>query len=72
MLEINDFPYHFRINILEMGSIIGDEDILARSTYSCSLKCYSQTGSIYKITKENFLELKKTDSAWIEVVSRVA
>ena len=72
MPEISDFPYNYRISILEVGSIAGDEDILARETYSCSLKCYSQAASVYRIPKEHFLELKKTNSAWLEVVSKIA
>ena len=72
MPEISDFPYNYRISLLEVGSIAGDEDIWARKIYSCSLKCYSQTGSVYRIAREQFLELKKTDSAWFEVVSKIA
>ena len=35
MPEMSDFPYSYRISLLEVGSMAGDEDILARATYSC-------------------------------------
>lgn len=41
------------------GSIIGEEDAISRQTYSCIAKCYSFTGTVYAIAKENFMTLKK-------------
>ena len=71
MPEMNDFPSTHRINILEVGSIAGEEDILARKTYSCSFICYSAKGTVYQMSRDDFLELKRTDHAWIPVQEQI-
>ena len=72
MPEIKDFPYMHRLNILEVGSLAGEEDILARSVYSCSLKCYSHKGTVYKMAKDYFKMLKQSDHSWLEVMEKIA
>ena len=58
MPEIKDFPYMYRLNILEVGGLAGEEDIFTRKSYSCTLKCYSHKGKVYKMAKEYFKMLK--------------
>lgn len=66
--EMTDFPIKHRINILEVGGVAGDQDILYRKNYSCSLLCYSQKGTVFKMKKEHFFELKQNEKAWLEVM----
>ena len=37
LTEHKDFPYWQRLNILEPGSLVGEDDLLVRGTYSCTL-----------------------------------
>ena len=52
--EIKDLPYHLKLSIFGRGSLMGEEDVFARSRYSCTLKCYSQKGTVYQLPKEQF------------------
>ena len=69
--EMSDFPYMHRINILGVGNAAGEEDVISRQNFSCSLICYSQKGTVYRMKKEHFILLKHTEHAWIEVISKI-
>ena len=52
--EIKDLPYQMKLSIFGTGSLIGEEDIFSRTTYSTSLKCYSSKGVLLRLPKEQF------------------
>ena len=72
MPEIKDFPYTHRLSILEPGSLAGEEDVLTRDNYQCSLKCFSSKGTLWKMRKEYFKMLKMFQKQWNEVLLKVA
>ena len=68
MPEIKDFPYTYRLNILEIGSLAGEEDCFKRKAYTSSLICYTEKGTVYRMEKENFKRLRQTEQSWINVM----
>ena len=58
MPEIKDFPHTYRLNILEIGSLAGEEDCFKRKVYTSSLVCYTEKGTVYRMDKENFKTLR--------------
>lgn len=58
MPEIKDIPTKRRLNIFEVNSLIGEEDVFLHKTYQCTLRCYSQEGTLFKIKKKDFLKLR--------------
>lgn len=53
--EIKDLPSSMRIVTACAGSLLGDEDCVSRDKYSCTVRCKSQTGTVYAIPKELFM-----------------
>jgi len=53
--EITDIPRNMTVCLYGPGSLVGEEDIMQRSNYSCSLTCYSSKGTIFELSKEAFL-----------------
>ena len=48
-------PKTVKINILGTGTMIGEDDIVRkRTTRTTTLKCVSQSGSVYVISAEDF------------------
>jgi CRP-like cAMP-binding protein len=37
------------------GSLLGEEDVISRKTYSCTVKCYSLEGTAFVLDKDHFL-----------------
>ena len=68
---MKDFPYRHRLQIFEKDSLIGEEDIFSRDVYSCTLKCYSQKGTVFKMGKEYFKMLRNSDQSWLQVMSKI-
>jgi CRP-like cAMP-binding protein len=50
--EIKDLPYSLKLSIMGRGSLMGEEDVFARSEFSCTLKCYSSKGTVYEFPKD--------------------
>jgi len=50
--EIKDLPYSMKLAIYGKGSLMGEEDVFSRSKFSCTLKCYSQRGTVFELPKE--------------------
>ena len=59
--EMKDFPSYHRINIFEKGSLVGEEDVLQRKTYECTLKCHSGKGKVLRMQRDQFMQLKKEE-----------
>ena len=70
--EIKDIPNKRRLNIYEVRSLIGEEDVLLHKTYQCELRCYSQEGTLLKIQKKDFLKLRKESLSWNRVMEKIA
>ena len=71
MPEVTDFPLQRSLKIYMKGSLIGEEDIISRGEYSCTLKCYTQKASIFKMGKEYFRMLRSSDTSWLDVLAKV-
>ena len=52
------------------GSMFGEEDVIRNNLYSASVKCTSQYGTLYKVEKEDFMTLKKSDEGWIKILEK--
>lgn len=52
----HDLPSHLRLFTHTTGSIMGEEDMFNELNlrYSGTLKCTSQIGKVYKVSKEHF------------------
>lgn len=65
--EIKDFPFKHKLQIYGCGSMLGDEDVcFERSTYSCSVKCVSETGTVYALDADNFRAAKTDPEIWTQ------
>lgn len=40
--------------ILGPGGIVGDEDVVNRPSYTSTVRCLSQKGKVYELSRENF------------------
>lgn len=54
LTEIRDIPNAQRLSIFGPGTILGEEDFLKREKHSCTLKCNSMSGKLFKITADLF------------------
>jgi hypothetical protein len=55
--ELRNLPKLFKIVIYGEGSLIGQEDMIDKEFYTCSLRCMSQKGKLLCIKKSDFLAL---------------
>ncbi|CDW78470.1 UNKNOWN [Stylonychia lemnae] len=69
--EIKDVPSNMRLTIFGIGCILGEEDILNRQTYSCSLKCHSLNGTLFVLKKQEFLLLRNQDDSWLSIIEKI-
>ena len=69
--EIKDLPYSLKLSIFGPGSLMGEEDLFARSFYSCSLKCVSKKGTVYELPKEQFHMLKSSEQSWLKIMEKI-
>ena len=49
--------------------MLGEEDVISRATYSCTVKCYSE-GQVYVLDKAHFEKIKNQDEAWMQVLEK--
>ena len=70
--HIEDFPIDQHISIFEKGSMIGDADVFSGKVYQSTVKCNSQKGILLKMPRNGFLRLRKTQTAWQEVLEQIA
>ena len=71
MTEIRDLPLTQRLCLAGPGSLIGEEDVFARKKYSCSFQCLSQHGKIYRIARQNFMQLRQNEEAWLAILELI-
>lgn len=69
--EIKDLPYKYRMSYLARGSLIGDDDVVARDNYSATCKCHSTTGTLYELSKEEFMKLQNSDQSWLKILEKI-
>ena len=69
--EIKDLPYQYRLSYLLRGSLIGDDDAVTRDNYSVTCKCNSSTGTLYELSKEEFMKLQNSDQSWQKIIEKV-
>lgn len=66
--ELKDFPSHFEMTRYGPGSFLGEDDIVnGRETYSCTVKCISETGILYQASTLIFSQLKETKRTWRKI-----
>ncbi len=68
MPEIKDIPTKMKLTIFGVGSLIGEEDVLNRNTYGCTLKCHSLKGTLYQIKKQDFMMIRHQDDSWLSII----
>ena len=56
--EIKDVPKTLKLTLFGPGTLLGEEDLLARETYACKVTCNSLKGTLYYINKRDFLALR--------------
>ena len=71
MPEIKDAPRNYKLTLFGTGSLIGEEDVLNRDNYTCSLKCYSLKGTVYQIKKADFMMLRHQDESWLNILEQM-
>ena len=69
--EIRDLPAMQKLSIFGRGSLIGEDDVFFRENFSCSLKCYSQKGTVYELGKEYFQLLKSSDQSLLAIMENI-
>jgi hypothetical protein len=58
--EIKDFPLQHKLGTYGKGSILADEDVVyLREHYSCTVRCISNTGSLYQIDANDLRVIKQ-------------
>ena len=53
--------------------MMGEEDVVKpKGTYTTTLRCSSQKGTLLKMKREEFMRLRKIGPSWAEVMGQVA
>lgn len=68
--EIRDIPRTQKLAIFGAGSLVGEEDILKREKYSCTLTCVSTLGTLYRVSAELFELLRMNDPSMVQIASQ--
>ena len=50
---------------------MGEEDLFARTFFSCTLKCVSKKGTVYELPKEQFYMLKNSEHSWLKIMEKI-
>jgi len=56
--EIKDVPNNLKLTLFGRGTLLGEEDLLTRETYTCKVTCSSLNGTLYYVNKRDFLALR--------------
>lgn len=67
--EVEDLPNVHKLSIYGPGCLIGEEDVLYSTTYSCTVSCYSTKGVVFAINKEDFIKLLSLEKS-LEAVKK--
>ena len=50
--------------------MVGEEDVISRQEYSCTVKCYSHEGSVYVLSKDHFMRIRHQQEGWKHVLEK--
>jgi hypothetical protein len=60
------------VTIFNKGSLIGEDDMIKNyKTYTKTLQCISQKGTLFELKKEHFMNLKGNNVSWENVMCNV-
>lgn len=67
----HDLPTNLRLFSHQQGSIMGEEDMFNDNHpyYTGTLKCTSQIGKVYKISREHFSSIKTQPGSYLVLVN---
>lgn len=68
--EVGDVPNQLRVMLVGKGSMIAEEDVISRKYYSCTVKCYSQEGTVYVLDKDHFMRIRNQEESWMQVLEK--
>jgi CRP-like cAMP-binding protein len=64
MQDVNS-KHKIKLTILGEGQLFGDDDVILKRNYSCTLKCIQNDSEAYLISRHDFLRLfKGNEEAW--------
>ncbi len=69
--EIKDLPLQYKVVLSGSGTLLGEEDVILKSKFRCTVSCYSAKGTLYEMPAENFMNLKNQEHAWSEIFEKV-
>jgi hypothetical protein len=69
--EIRDIPFCQKLQIAGRGSVLGEEDVFSRNTYTCQLKCYSTKGTLFEMPIESFMKLRDFENSWLAILEKI-
>lgn len=69
--EVQDIPSRFSIAIKTQGSLAGEEDMIGKDYYTCTLKCYSTKGALFRLSRENLQTLKSYPQIWLQIIEGI-
>ena len=69
--EIKDLPYKYKLSYMLRGSLMGDDDVVTRENYSATCKCHSSSGTLYELSKEEFMKLQNSDQSWLKIMEKI-
>ncbi len=70
LTEIRDVPMNLNFMYVGRGSLVGEEDVISKEKYSCTVSCNSLKATIYAISKENFMTLRRADDCWMNILEK--
>jgi hypothetical protein len=70
---MRDVPRKLKLGLYSTGSFVAEDDVLiGRKTYSCTLRCASDQGSIYKVDNNALHAIKQANPvAWSYLIENV-
>lgn len=69
--EIRDIPHTMKLTLFGRGSLLGEEDVLSRPSYTCTLRCHSFSGTLYSVKRQDFMVLRTQDDSWLAIIEKV-
>ena len=51
-----------KLSVIGAGLVFGDDDVLTKRCYKATLRCYRQHGVIYKLKRDEYLRIFRTEN----------
>ena len=69
----HDLPKNLRLFTHQIGSIMGEEDLFNETNqkYSGTLKCQSQRGKVFKISREHLMCIKQQPESYLMLINQI-